>query len=353
MKKTFLLLLCLTLCFAADARKVKSSTTSPYIIVTDFVKADGQTDVADAIQQLIDANPNRTLFFPDGTYLLSHSLLTPADPTKSVHLILSNYAILKAADNWANDGGAVVRLGGEHPFNSINIDGSNYGIEGGIIDGSDVADGISIDSGRETRICRVSIKHTVIGIHIFHGANSGSSDADISDVNIVGNNTNESIGVLIEGYDNTFTNMRIASVHTGVWCKTGGNSFRNIHPLFIFGEKQDYATSCGFIIEGNDNFLNYCYSDQFATGFWLGRNVKANLTDCFTFWYTGKVPFQRAILCNGPLEALVTGIHAGFHGDCPTISLLEAMPGGKGHLVHPFCPDRSLSEKDVSADYRE
>lgn len=353
MKRAILLLCCFALCLTSSARKEKERPApgSMYVVVTDFVKADGRTDVADALQQLIDANPNRTLFFPDGTYLLSHSLLTPANPTRSVHLVLSNFAILKAADDWPSDGGAVVRLGGSHPYNSITINGSNYGLEGGIIDGSGRADGISIDSGRETRICRVSIKNTVRGIHILHGANSGSSDADIVDVNIVGNNTTEAVGVLIEGYDNTFTNMRIASVHTGIWCRTGGNSFRNIHPLYIFDDRQEYASSCGFVIEGNDNFLNYCYSDQFATGFHLARGIHANLTDCFTFWYSGKVPFQTAIRCDGPLESLITGFHAGFHGECPTITLLDAEQGGRGRLLHPVCPDRAYSDKDVSASY--
>ena len=72
-----------------------------YVIVTDTVKADGKTDVSDALQALIDANPNRTLFFPDGVYLLSKPLCTPAEPTKSVDLQLSNYAVLKAqTDGW-------------------------------------------------------------------------------------------------------------------------------------------------------------------------------------------------------------------------------------------------------------
>ena len=351
MKRTLLLLLCCTLCLTTYARKDKDRLSDKYLVVTDFVKADGKTDVADAIQKVIDSNPNRTLFFPDGTYLLSHSLLTPADPTKSVHLVLSNYAILKAADNWPSDGGAIVRLGGEHPYNSIYINGSNYGIEGGIIDGSGIADGISIDSGRETRICRVSIKKTRIGIHILRGANSGSSDADISDVNIVGNNTIQSVGVLVEGYDNTFTNMRIAAVHYGIWCKTGGNCFRNIHPLFSFGDNQEYDSSCGFVIERGDNWMNFCYSDQFATGFRLSRGIRCNLTDCFVFWYNGKVPFQTAIHCDGTLESIVTSMHAGFHGDCQTITMLEADEGGRGVLLHPVCPERLYSDKDVSASY--
>lgn len=354
MKRTLFPLLSLTalllLSAPVSARK-KATPASPYLVVTDYVRADGMTDVADDLQRLVDANPNRTLFFPDGTYLLSHSLRTPADPTKAVHLMLANFAVLKAAPDWTADGDAVVRLGGIQPYNDINLCGSNYGIEGGIIDGSGVADGISIDSGRETRICRVAIKHTAIGIHIRHGANSGSSDADISDINIVGNNTPQSVGVLIEGYDNTLTNMRIASVHIGIWCKTGGNSMRNIHPLYIFGDKQEYDSSCGFIIAESNNWMDYCYSDQFATGFRLGRGARVNLTDCFVWWYTGNVPHQTAIVQEGPLQAFVSGLHAGFTHDCPAVTLLSAEPGGDGVLMNTYAHPHAHLVDDISAAY--
>ena len=143
----------------------------------------------------------------------------------------------------------MVRLGASHPANDINTPGSNYGLRGGIIDGGGVADGVSIDGGRETVIQNVSIKHVNIGVHVKRGANNGSSDADVSSVNIVGTNTTSSIGLLIEGYDNTFTNMRIASVNVGVMIKSAGNMLRNIHPLYIRGEKQDYESTRGFVVE--------------------------------------------------------------------------------------------------------
>ncbi len=118
------------------------------------------------------------------------------------------------------------------------------------------------------KIENVSIKHTQIGVHVKRGANSGSSDADICDVNIVGNDKANSIGLLAEGSDNTFTNMRIASVNIGVLIRGGaGNSLRNIHPLYIYHKDQNYETSCGFVVETNNNWFNFCYSDQFATGF--------------------------------------------------------------------------------------
>ena len=149
-----------------------------YIIATDFLPADGVTDLSDALQGLIDANPNRTIFFPDGTYLLTKPVCTPAHPEKSVALRLSNYAVFRPSDDWSSDE-ALVRLGASHSANDIRTIGSNYSFTGGIIDGRGIANGISIDGGRETMIRDVSIKHTPIGLHIKTGANNRSSDADI------------------------------------------------------------------------------------------------------------------------------------------------------------------------------
>jgi hypothetical protein len=73
-----------------------------YVVVTDYIKTNSGKDVSDAIQNIIDKNPNRTIYFPDGVYIISKPIVTPAEPTKSVALELSNYAIIKASDNWAN-----------------------------------------------------------------------------------------------------------------------------------------------------------------------------------------------------------------------------------------------------------
>ena len=89
-----------------------------YVIVTDYVKANGKKDVSDIIQKIIDDNPHRTIYFPDGIYLLSKPIKTPANPQLSVSLELSNYAILKASENWS-DSEAMVRLGAIHPANNI------------------------------------------------------------------------------------------------------------------------------------------------------------------------------------------------------------------------------------------
>lgn len=74
-----------TVAFAEDIRET-------YIIITDTVEANSGFDVSDKIQEIIDANPNRTIYFPDGEYLVSKPIMTPANPRKSVSLELSDFA---------------------------------------------------------------------------------------------------------------------------------------------------------------------------------------------------------------------------------------------------------------------
>ena len=299
-----------------------------YLVVTDFIDNTNGRDVADDLQQLIDKNPNRTLFFPDGDYYLSKPIVTPAYPKLSVSLKLSNYARIAAADNWNGDG-ALVRLGGKDFANDIRTVGSNYYFEGGIIDGSGVADGISIDGGRETAVRNVSIKHTRIGLYIKRGANGGSSDADIFGVNIVGNRQQDSIGLLTEGWDNTFTNMRISDVFIGVWLKSSGNMLRNVHPLYTL-DYEDFENSCGFISdEGKpDNWFDFCYSDQFAIGFLIKDHVV--LQNCFCFWYSPREKQHIAVKAVGEFKSIISNLVVGFCGNEAENAVLKAEKGGRG-----------------------
>lgn len=320
-----------------------------YVVATEHnVPNDGVTDASDAIQKLINDNPNRTLYFPDGTYLLTKPILTPAEPTLSVSLELSAYAVFKASNDW-NDTEAMVRLGAKDPANNIYVVGSNYYIQGGFIDGNDRANGISIDGGRETAIRNINIKRTHIGIYIKHGANNGSSDADINQVNITGDGTFGSIGVLVEGYDNTATNMRIAKVQFGIVTKSGGNSYRNIHPLFIYspelGTEDAYQQCCGFVDHSSANWYNYCYSDQFNTGFQTTGNGSCIFNNCFVFWYSEKHgKNQTAFHALKKFNSIITDFRVGFRAIPGNILLKVDEEGGTGSLVRPVVNEKDLSE---------
>ena len=335
----------------AEMDLAPASSKTGVVVVTDFVSADGKTDVADALQKVIDTHPNRTLYFPDGTYLLSKPIATPAEPTLSVDLQLSNYAVLKAAPGWTNTE-AMVRLGGIHPANNIRTLGSNYSFSGGIIDGSDVAKGISIDSGRETKVRCVSIKNVLVGLHIKHGANGNSSDSDIADVNIVGNGATNSVGVFIESCDNTLSNMRIAGVLVGVKLTGSGNLMQNLHPLYAYRPSLNavYSNSIGFQ-DMSGNIYRCCYSDHFDVGFILaGRSV---LDSCWAWWYSdavhGKDARRIAVKCPGAFTAHITSMRIGFRGMKGTNVVLEAArPGGDGFFMFPIFDERLVNETEKS-----
>jgi len=319
-----------------------------YVIVTDYVTADGTQDLSDAIQKIIDDNPNRTIYFPDGVYLLSKPICTPAHPKKSVDLRLSNYAVLKAAENWNSDE-AMVRLGAIHPANDIYTIGSNYAFTGGIVDGSGIAKGISIDGGRETKVRDVSIKHVKIGLHIKHGANSGSSDCDIMDVNIIGNGAVDSIGVLVQGYDNTLSNMRIARVQVGVMLQSAGNSMRNIHPLYTCSY-EDYENSCGFWDYAGNNWYNFCYSDHFGIGFRTSMGARGIYDSCFTFWYAARGK-QTAFRADSKFNSVMTNFNIGFHRDSKeNVVLSVAEEGGHG-VMDRLSVNRDLTTDDTYKTY--
>ncbi len=322
--------------FAAAA--VAAQPGPGVVSVADFMPTDGKADVADRIQRVIDEHPNRTIWFPDGTYLISKPICTPADPKRSVDLRLSNYAVLKAAPGWTNTE-AMVRLGGIHPANNIRLVGSCYSFTGGVIDGSGVAKGISIDSGRETKVRDVSMKFVSLGLHIKHGANNNSSDCDISDVNIVGNKKPGSIGVLIDACDNTLANMRIADMQIGVKLtrSAAGNLMRNLHPLYTSPMDQ-YDDSAGFVDDSRNNSYDRCYSDHFSTGFLFGRTAGNTVMDaCIVFWYAPtKGRRHTAVKCAGRFLAQIENMQIGFKNSEAVNTVLDVgEKGGCGYLRDP------------------
>ena len=133
MKLRNIILILQAILLSLSAFALNSPKSKGYVIVTEHIKANSGKDISDALQKIIDNNPNRTIYFPDGVYIISKPIVTPAEPTKSVALELSNYAIIRASEDWANEE-AMIRLGGKDAANNIGVAGSNYYLDGGIID---------------------------------------------------------------------------------------------------------------------------------------------------------------------------------------------------------------------------
>ncbi|MBR4049285.1 MAG: hypothetical protein IKK09_02190 [Clostridia bacterium] len=339
--------LCIALVFAVVCIGVSADSDRGYIVVTDTVAANTGADVSDAVQSIIDSNPNRTIYFPDGEYILSKPIYTPADPRLSVSLELSDFAVLKAGEGWTK-GEAVVQLGGKNPANDTHTVGSNYSLEGGVIDGSGVANGISINGGRETAVRNVSIKHTVVGLYIMYGANSGSSDSDIYGVNIIGTGGTDSVGIVLEGFDNTVTNVRIGCVYTGVHVKSGGNVLRNVHPLY-YSDYTDFENSCGFLIDEGNNWFDYCYSDQFAIGFRTTNYGSSTFNNCFCYWYSPNGGVQTGFRADKYFNSDITSLTLGFKDETYNTVLSVGEIGGTGTISNLSVDSDNVDEHSYLA----
>ncbi len=196
----------------------------------------------------------------------------------------------------------------------------------------------------------VNIKHTIVGLHIFYGTNSGSSDCDISGVNITGNGQPNSIGFLVEGYDNTITNSRIFACYYGMYVASCGNCFRNIHPLF-FPEAEGYAESCGFYDRAGENVYDYCYADQYGTAFRTTGNFKNRYNDCFCYWYTERGESHTAFKADRQFNSLLTNFRPDMPDGSANYVLKVGKIGGSGKFVNLLLSDNDKFEDNVYKIY--
>lgn len=337
--------------------------TSDYINVGDYVDTTGSTPVSSKIQELIDNNPHRTLFFKDGIYLMDHQIATPGDPTKTVDLVLSNFATLKAASNyvaertgekkaWQDNYLYMVSLGGKDRVNDIRTPGSNFGMTGGIIDARPVngnkthIGGVEIAGGREVKVQNVSMKGVEVGLRIAPGVNSNSSDADVTNLDIDCNQDVNSWGMILDGFDNSVTNSRIGDTVHGVKLVGGGNILRNIHPLVCGGYEDLYDQTVGFEIH-SQTYLDYCYADNFRYAFKI-ESSRAVFNDCFAWWWMTKIgpeekPVDKTLIYNVGADHKFTSIFnntsAGFssiekHGDQKILQLDYTPTDSEPKCIH-------------------
>ena len=289
--------------------------TAGYVMVTDYVKPNTYEDVADAIQKLVDENPGRTLYFPDGEYLLSKPIETSADPAKAVSFKFSNYALLKAMDSWsmgqktvqgpedftkpnlkpqdimASGSAPLLHIGAKDNDKTYEDGPASYLIEGGILYGSRKADAIWVEGATKADIRYTSIKFATVGIYVKSGDTEIQPVVDVYNVNVIGTAAEDSMGVVLETDSNTLTNMRLVSNHISIMVSGSNNILRNLHPLYSGHSTNDweryYNTSVAFYDTGACNFYDSCYNDQYSIGFYMGTDTASVYESCFNFWFRG------------------------------------------------------------------
>ena len=314
--------------------------TEDYIIVTDYIKMG--TDVSESLQKLINENPNKTLYFPDGTYRFSKSITTSADPKKTVSLRLSNYAIFTPSSDFEHvEGQGLVRLGATDKPKTANAaaaTGNSFYFMGGIIDMQGKGTAISVEGGRDILINNFAIRKSDIGIHI------QTDYVDVDSGVVAGSGTDgykakTTIGVLVEGSYNTINNMRICSITRGIMLTEGNNVLRNLHPLYTTTKDDE---SAGFWDESTGNFYDYCYSDNFAIGFHLADGNVSVLNGCFSFWYSDSPLRHWGIRQEGKFNSIVRNTRIDMcdsdkdSANPDNAYIWVEQTGGKGAIVDPI-----------------
>jgi len=326
---------------------IQNITTSKdnYVVVTDYIPANTGEDVTTLIQSLFDKNAGRTIFFPDGEYIISRPLKTYAVPSSTISILLADGAVIKAdAENWKADGSitSMIALGGynagDSSTNDIRSQGSYYTLQGGTIDCSGVADGVSIDWGRESLIRNILILNSDIGVRVKKGMNSGSSDIDFEDLTIIGNGKSGSVGLDIIGYDNTFSNMHIYDCQTGVRCSSGGNSFRNIQVYFTHCEKTSkliYANTVGIDEIEQGNFYYHCYVENYATAYSLNGTMEI-VDNCRAKWTSNAGGVQTAFVTKQAFNSCFSNVRVEFFDASTTNMVFVPKNGGNGTFESPM-----------------
>ena len=324
-----------------------SRSDKDFVNVTDYFPADTGEDVTALIQKIIDTNTKRTIYFPDGEYIISRPILTNGGAASTVSLWLSDGAVIKAdPENWrtqSNDVTAMICLGKQDRDLASNNDvisaGSYYSIQGGTIDGSGVAETICLGGGRETLVKNIVLKNTPLGIDIKLGTNNVSSDMDIDDVTIIGNGKAKSIGINIDGYDNSFTNVRIYNCQTGVISSSGGNTFRDIR-VYNTSSEINYADTVGMQEKTNsNNFYYHCYVQDCATAYIL--DGVSNTVDAVTAKWTKAQGNQTAFKINRWYHSCYSACRVEFFNSSTNNIVLNG--SGNGRVEAPIL-NKGLSD---------
>jgi len=246
----------------------EKAVTEDYLLLTDY--ASEGSDVSAALQKLINDNPGRTVYIPDGKYTLSKPIEISADPAKKVSLRLGSYATFTAATNFS--GAAMIKLGADKV--AVTESTSSY-IMGGILDANNKTTAILVEGGRDMFISDVVIKRANVGIKIA----AGTAYTDVENVNIMGAGES-AVALDIAGDGNTFTSMRVTNAGTDVKASGANNTFRSIFATYS-GTSND---SKGFYDSSKGNNYDGCTAIDYANGFCMEETTASVYVNCYVRW---------------------------------------------------------------------
>lgn len=329
------------------------ASKEPYVWVTDYVSANTGKDVVGILQAVIDKNPNRTIYFPDGEYLISSPLFMSGLATNSVSLRFSDGAVLKATNNFKMSEGtnALIGVGVLENESNIKTFGSYYSIVGGTFDGNGKAEtAIFIRYAREFLLRGVTVKNARKGIYVERGVPTYSADVDIEDVTVIGKGEAGSKGLELIGTDCTFTNIRIYDMETGLDVKNAGSLFKNIYIYNTLTTDMEYGYTVGIRAQGNgnDNWYSQCYVENYAVAYQLTE--RTIISDCNAKWTSGQCNTQTFITVDQPVIA-IGGCRAEFFGADARCAFLNTQNTKANKIISGCSFDESLCDDKTYLNY--
>ncbi len=245
-------------------------------------KADGIHDDTNNIKTCITKNPEKTIYFPDGTYLVNDKIEIYNSAIVDIKCDYNANFISTETIDCFFDYGLGERPADYKVFRRHVIDGGNY-------DCTNASYGIIVNSRSHLNYVKnINMTHVKnVGLYLKKHNDYISGDCLIENISITGETStgvNDNIGIEVESYDNELNNIRIQATTIGIKISGAGNKIYNAHPLFIgaVNTKEDYERSIGFLITSNDggwNEFTCCYADSFCTGYKIAGNSINNITN--------------------------------------------------------------------------
>lgn len=279
---------------------IKKITDNPINVLFNGVKGDGVTDDTLAIQAIIDNNPQATIYFPAGNYLVSDTI-----KIKQAAIDLPDFIFDSKAKIFTNE--TLDYLIAFTAENEPSLESfarlAFHQFKGGIFDGNNIdvavilADSLARDIHFEDNSI---IRNRKIGLWLKYNSAFTSGGALVENLQVSGMSSaiDGNIAIKNDSYDNEINNFRCTGCQVGIYTSGSCRVF-NAHPLFAHTTTPtaaEWNASIGFRVASGasvqNTFIN-CYPDGFAIGWQIDNSWS------FTKIIDGYANFSVTPMTNG------------------------------------------------------
>lgn len=269
---------------------IEEIVSNPINVKFFGAKGDGVTDDSTVIQDLVDNNARKTIYFPAGNYLLRSGIRV--NHNRPICIKMDRDARLFTDTTLT----CMIDLGVDRdPDEHFHILTDPYiqHIDGGIIDCENVQFGIRNQSSSAHMYIKDTSLINVDGYGIYcdqdeYYSTSGSHITDVDIQGVSSNSANASTGIYLKGHDNKLNNISMTGTKIGVDCHSAGNYLTFVHPVASFTDNTftaaEFNATKAFTSYYDNYFIN-CYADTYGTGFDIHTQAHQLIQGCFTYWW--------------------------------------------------------------------